>query len=292
MMMKVLLVGGNGFVGRALLNQKPTRIIADPTYCHNPPSKNIDTWIQLDLLKITDWSKTLNGYDAVLICARPKGATLKQRDAIAKETKTARTAMMAVRLEMDNPPYVFALHGTLSYGDCGQEIVENTQIYNPTGYATSYGIGDEPLRHEAEKGMIGIMRAPWILGNGSWFNALYCSNEIPLFPGQPIWMAVVEVNDLATEIWHHIERKTTGIIHPQLLVRTTQERFAIAVGHARLTQPVRMKKWRMLRLYDKQTRQSVLASIRLASGQGMDIEGDEAHRSLDGTLQSLFAGRS
>jgi hypothetical protein len=105
-------------------------------------------------------------------------------------------------------------------------------------------------------------------------------------------MAIVEVNDLAKQIWHHVERKTTGIIHPQLLVRTTQERFAAAVGAARLAQPVRMSKWRMLRLYDKQTRQSVLASIRLASGQEMDIEGDAAHRSLDGTLQSLFSGRS
>jgi nucleoside-diphosphate-sugar epimerase len=290
--MKVLLVGGNGFVGQALITHKPSHITADPTYCHNPPSENTEAWTQLDLLRVTDWNRTLSGYDAVLICARPKGTTLKERDSIALETKTALTAMMVARLEMNNPPHVFALHGTLSYGDCGQEIVEVTQAYNPTGYATSYGIGEEPLRHEAEKGMIGIMRAPWILGNGSWFNALYCVNQIPLFSGPPVWMAIVEVNDLAKQIWHHIERKTTGIIHPQLLVRTTQERFAAAVGAARLAQPVRMSKWRMLRLYDKQTRQSVLASIRLASGQEMNIEGDAAHRSLDGALQSLFSGRS
>lgn len=78
--MKVLLMGGNGFVGRALLNQKPPHITTDPTFCHTPPSGGTETWIHLDLLKVSDWSKTLDGYDAVLICARPKGTTSKQRN--------------------------------------------------------------------------------------------------------------------------------------------------------------------------------------------------------------------
>jgi len=290
--MKVLLLGASGFVGRALLNHKPPLMSADPTYCHNPPSGDAETWIYLDLLRVTDWNKTLDGYDAVLLCARPKGATSKQRNSIALETQTAMVAMLKAHSEMKNPPHVVALHGTLSYGDCGQQLVEIGQPYKPTGYATSYGIGEAPLRDAAEKGRIGVMRAPWILGDGSWFNALYCSNEIPLFPGKPIWMAVVDVNDLAKEIWQHVERKTTGIFHPQLLVRTTQERFANAVGRARLIQPVRMSRWRMFRRYDKQTRQSVLASIRLTSEQETDIEGDDAHEALDGVLQSLISGRS
>lgn len=290
--MKVLLMGGNGFVGRALLNQKPPHITADPTYCHTPPSGGLETWIHLDLLKISDWSKALDGYDAVLICARPKGTTSKQRNSIALETQTAMVAMLKAHSEMKNPPHVIALHGTLSYGDCGQKLVGIDQPYNPTGYAASYGVGEAPLRHAAEKGRVGIMRAPWILGDGSWFNALYCSNEVPLFPGQPIWMSVVEVNDLAREIWQNIEQKTTGVFHPQLLIRITQERFAIAVGHARSIQPVKMSKWRMFRRYDKQTRQSVLASVRLNSEQQTSVEGDEAHKSLDEVLQSLIAGRS
>jgi nucleoside-diphosphate-sugar epimerase len=290
--MKVLLMGGNGFVGRALLNQKPPHITADPTYCHTSPSGGTETWIHLDLLKVNDWSKTLDGYDAVLICARPKGTTSKQRNSVAQETQTAMVSMLKAHSEMKYPPHVVALHGTLSYGDCGQKLVGIGQPYNPTGYARSYGIGETPLRHAAEKGRIGIMRAPWILGDGSWFNALYCSNEVPLFPGQPIWMSVVEVNDLAREIWQHIEQKTTGVFHPQLLVRTTQERFAIAVGHARSIQPVKMSKWRMFRRYDKQTRQSVLASVRLNSEQQTGVEGDEAHKSLDEVLQSLNSGRS
>lgn len=290
--MKVLLMGGNGFVGRAMLNQKPPHITTDPTYCHNPPSGGAETWIHLDILKVSDWNRTLDGYDAVMVCARPKGTTSKQRNSIAQKTQTALTAMLKAHSEMKNPPHIVALHGTLSYGDCGQELVEIAQPYNPTGYAMSYGIGEAPLRHAAEKGRIGIMRAPWILGDGSWFNALYCSKEIPLFPSQPIWMAVVEVNDLAREIWQHIEQKSTGIFHPQLLVRTTQERFASAVGRARFIQPNRMTQWSMFRRYDKQTRQSVLASIRLTSEQKTDVEGDDAHVRLDDVLQSLISGRS
>lgn len=289
--MKVLLMGGNGFVGGALLNNAPANISITPTYCNHPPAEK-DGWIQFNLFQACDWDGLLSKFDCVIVAARPNGSTRRERDEVARKTNIAFSSMLEARRAMEQPPHVFAVHGTLSYGDCGPSIVNTSQPYNPVGYATSYGIGESPLRTAAMDGELGVIRAPWILGNGSWFNDLYLTNAPPLLPNQPIWMSVVEVNDLAQQIWQQIELGTTGIVHPQLMVRTTQERFAKTVAKVRQLEPAALGKWHLFRRYDRQTRQSILASVRLSSQPDGDVEGKEAHQRLEEAIQSLLAGRS
>ena len=77
---------------------------------------------------------------------------------------------------------------------------------------------------------IAIVRAPWVLGPGSWFSQMYLSaNKIPIIGDGKQWMAVVTVDGLAEYVWRLVEMRTPGIYHPKLISRCRQKDFAHTV---------------------------------------------------------------
>jgi nucleoside-diphosphate-sugar epimerase len=63
--------------------------------------------------------------------------------------------------------------GSLMYGDCGDDWVDENCPMNPMAYAVEYSIAEEPFQNAVVEGTAMMIHPPWILGNASWFKHFY-----------------------------------------------------------------------------------------------------------------------
>ena len=292
--MKVLLIGASGFIGKSIANHAPNHVELTGTYCNNRPTGvNFETQ-QLDYLdsKI-DWEQLIRPYDCIILAARARGANAAQRDEVAKQGNRAFCRLINAVKNRSNPPHIVAVHGSLTYGDMGETLVETNAPVRPSGFASSYSLAESPFReHHSHGNNIAIVRAPWVLGEFSWYRTLYAvPSTIPIIGHGDQWMSLIDVNELADCVWTLAQEKTTGIIHPPLTYRCRQREFAEMVQRVS-GKPMKRMRWWTLRRMEEQMRASILASIRLDDGNNMDSEGEQARSNMVHCLELLHRGFS
>ena len=279
--MRVLIIGGSGFIGKQLVLHAPNNV--DLTYSFfSSPLQNTDiSSIKLDLLdKDLKWDRIIEGFDAIMISARPNGDTKSKRDIVASKTAESLQMLVDTIRNSKKKPFLVAIHGSLSYGDRGDDLVQVSPDINPIGFAESYAIGEKPIRDYYDKmGMAAIIRAPWVLGKGSWYQGMYGSpDKIPYFAKNP-WMSIVDSVALAKSAWDCLLKSEPGIFHPILTYRCRQNDFAEIVKS--VTKKTLVKQgWFRLLLYESQMKNSVLASIKLDDQQGDASEKETARKNL------------
>ena len=280
------VTGGSGFVGRAVVRctERPLRVLA-----HTTPIEGEHEVVHGDLLEAAlPWSTWLDGMTHLVHVARPSAATDRGRRRIAKRTAVANEAMLSAAEA--NALHVLAVHGSLSYGARGDTLVHPDADVNPIGYAEAYAVGEAPWRARAGPGCT-VVRAPWILGPGSWFSMLYSGATVPCFGDGSMWMSIVEVEAFASWIWSTVDEAPGGVIHPPLLVRCRQRDFAARVAEARGATIEAWSEARTRKAYGKQAAASIFASLRMDDGQGDGSEGPDGVEGLERALQSVV-GRS
>jgi nucleoside-diphosphate-sugar epimerase len=285
----VVVLGGSGFIGRHFVDKTPKDVhlrILSPQ--KHPSTENIQ-WIQGDFLKSDfDFDALLKDADAIIHLARPSANNSQARIRISKKTALANNRLLKARKKIGSP-HLIAMHGSLSYGDCGDTLVTCETEVKPTGFAAAYATGEKPIREAMGEGGITIIRAPWVLGDGSWFNQLYkYGKNSPIFSKQPVWMSIVEVNSLAKQTWEILSQGKMGVVHPRLSGRLLQSDFARFVGQIRGVKTSRIGYFRFLFEYDEMTRKSIQASIRLQDGNGDFSESAEAVDALKASLQEIL----
>jgi len=283
---RTFLTGGSGFVGRAVLARadRPVRALVHRT----PLGNHVDT-VHGDLLDASlPWSTWLDGMEHLVHVARPSAGSARQRTRVAKRTAGANEAMLTAAEQ--HGITAVAVHGSLSYGDRGEDVVTPDTPVNPIGYARSYAIGEAPWRARTDS-ICTVVRAPWMLARGSWFSMLYEGDTVPCFGDGSMWMSIADVPGVATWLWSLLDQGPMGVVHPPLLVRCRQRTFAERVAEIR---EVPVEPWsasRTRRAYGRQTAASIFASLRLDDGQGSASESAEGHGRLGAALQSIL-GRS
>ena len=281
-----LLTGASGFVGRRLLHtaDRPLRVLA-----HASPVESEHEVVRGDLLEPgLPWSSWLDGMMRLVHAARPSAGTDRGRRRIAKQTAVANEDLLSAAQAHGVP--AVAVHGSLSYGDCGEVMVHPGAELNPIGYAEAYAVGEAPWRARAGPGCT-LVRAPWILGPGSWFSMLYSGPTVPCFGDGSMWMSIVDVNAFASWVWTVADEAPGGVVHPPLLVRCRQRDFAARVAEARGANIEAWSEARTRKAYGKQAAASIFASLRMEDGQGDAAEGPEGLLDLEEVLQSVI-GRS
>ena len=281
---RTFLTGGSGFIGKAVISSatKPVRALV-----HKTPLISADVEIVIgDLLNpkspILSW---LNDVDSILHLARPAGSTDRQRHRKAKQTASSVKRLLNAR-EVAKIPAV-AVHGSLSYGDRGNDLVYPNDPISPVGYAEAYAIGEAPWRDEIGKNVT-LVRAPWVLGAGSWFNLLYMGESIPVFEDGSMWMSIVDVNDFATWLWELMKKPPGGVLHPPLLRRCRQIEFANLVAEIR---SIPLEIWdekRLKKSLGKQGSASVLASLRIDDGREKLSESENNDDDLRLIIQTIL----
>lgn len=291
--MKVLLLGATGFIGSAVASVVPKGVQLTAGYFS--PHPNLDprhARLHIDLLSTsTPWEDLVEQHDAIVIAARPNGATVKQRLDVAQRTKASMERLCAAIQNATSPVHVVAVHGSLSYGCQGEHKIRPEDGLHPVGFAEAYALAEGPLRQLAEAGgQASVFRAPWVLGSGSWYAQMYAEGRSVPVLGQGVqWMSLVTVEDLAAQIWEATMTQHRGVIHPTLLHRCRQIDFARTVSDITHRPLARVGRWRLWR-WEPQMRRSVMASIRLCDGHGERSESARSRTALREALLAIHEG--
>ena len=283
---RTLVTGGSGFIGSAIIKASTSNIRA-LVHKEAVEGNNIDRVYGDFLSGENQFEKWIDGVNSIIHTARPSSGNTAGRYRIARRTRKANISMVSAVKEAKIPSTIL-MHGSLSYGHRGEELVQTDSILNPVGYAEAYSIGERPwVDYLYSGGGVKVVRAPWVLGPGSWFEMLYCEEKIPVFGDGSQWMSLVSVESLADFTWSVLSDEP-GVYHPQLLYRCRQSDFAKIVSEIRGVAISVVSRSRLTRKYGKMATDSICSSMRLDDGNGMSSESDSSQEKLVNYLASML----
>ena len=283
---RTLVTGGSGFIGSMIIKASTSNIRA-LVHKGSVEGNKIDRVYGDFLSGGNQFEKWINGVDSIIHTARPSSRNTAGRYWIARRTRKANLSMISVVKESTITSTIL-MHGSLSYGDRGEDIVRTDSLLNPVGYAKAYSIGERPwvdFLHSG--GGVKIVRAPWVLGPGSWFEMLYGDETIPVFGDGRQWMSLVSVESLANFTWSILCDKP-GVHHPPLLYRCRQSDFAKIVSEIRGVGISYVSRSGLTRKYGNMATDAICSSIRLDDGNGMSSESTSSLESLVNYLTSML----
>ena len=283
---RTLVTGGSGFIGSAIIKASTSNIRA-LVHKEAVEGNNIDKVYGDFLSGENQFEKWIDGVNSIIHTARPSSGKTAGRYRIARRTRQANISMVSAVKEAKIPSTIL-MHGSLSYGHRGEELVQTDSILNPVGYAEAYSIGERPwVDYLYSGGGVKVVRAPWVLGPGSWFEMLYCEEKIPVFGDGSQWMSLVSVESLADFTWSVLSDEP-GVYHPPLLYRCRQSDFAKVVSEIRGVGTSVVSRSRLTRKYGKMATDSICSSIRLDDGNGVSSESDSSLEKLVNYLASML----
>ena len=283
---RTLVTGGSGFIGSAIIKASTSNIRA-LVHKEAVEGKNIDRVYGDFLSGENQFEKWIDGINSIIHTARPSSGNTAGRYRIARRTRKANASMVSVVKE-STITSTLLMHGSLSYGHRGEDLVHTDSILNPVGYAKAYSIGERPwVDYLHSGGGVKIVRAPWVLGPGSWFEMLYCEEKIPVFGDGSQWMSLVSVESLADFTWSVLSDEP-GVYHPPLLYRCRQSDFAKIVSEIRGVGISVVSRSGLTRKYGKMATDSICSSIRLDDGNGMSSESESSLEKLVNYLESML----
>ena len=292
--MRVLLLGASGFIGRSIAARAPDNMELTGTYYQNKPEFTTHEIIKFNYLEPTiDWQQVISKYDCIIIAARANADTEKSRNSVSRIGQEAFQNFIQAVNESSSKPFIIAINGSLTYGDRGEELIRPSDDIKPTGYARSYAIAEKPFRDFLTDGnKIALIRAPWVLGAGSWFPVMYLApKQIPILKNGTQWMSILYVDDLADYVWNLVQTPETGVHHPILTFRCRQKQFANIV-HLVTSKPIRKIGALRRRKMELQMRESVLASIKLDDGRNDCSENQDSEKRLINLIEEIHSGFS
>ena len=283
---RTLVTGGSGFIGSAIIKASTSNIRA-LVHKEAVEGNNIDRVYGDFLSGENQFEKWIDGVNSIIHTARPSSGKTAGRYRIARRTRKANISMVSAVKEAKIPSTIL-MHGSLSYGHRGEELVQTDSILNPVGYAKAYSIGERPwVDYLYSGGGVKVVRAPWVLGPGSWFEMLYCEEKIPVFGDGSQWMSLVSVESLADFTWSVLSDEP-GVYHPPLLYRCRQSDFAKIVSEIRGVGISVVSRSGLTRKYGKMATDSICSSMRLDDGNGMSSESDSSQQKLVNYLASML----
>lgn len=206
-MKKAMVIGGSGFLGSCVcdeLNRQGVEITAIVN--RTPLSKDYRVTLVHGGLRKLDASLIDSiRPDMIFHCARPTLPVLRRAGRFIAGLKARnynRSVLHALQKAEHKPQLIFA-SGSLVYGSSDKPVKESND-FSPISYARQYHIGEQPFAEAVTKKncVVRIVRLPWLLGKGSWFEWFYLDNifkrkMIPVFGEGENWMEIIDVHDAA-----------------------------------------------------------------------------------------------
>ena len=135
---RTLVTGGSGFIGSMIIKASTSNIRA-LVHKGSVEGNKIDRVYGDFLSGGNQFEKWINGVDSIIHTARPSSRNTAGRYWIARRTRKANTSMVSVVKE-STITSTLLMHGSLSYGHRGDDLVHTDSILNPVGYAKAYSI--------------------------------------------------------------------------------------------------------------------------------------------------------
>ncbi len=213
--MNVLILGATGFTGTALsCYLSGMKDINTTAIIHNrQPRVKCDVVYVNTSLQNIDYNFLEKGnFDYIFHLARIPGKGFGDigRRYAGLQGALANHKLLTTLKKLRRMPKLIYLSGSLMYGHRpGYSFTESEKI-QPAGYARYYYHAELPILNALYQGDMEIMmlRAPWVLGNGSWFHQLYTSHimqhaSVPVYGNIQRSMSMITVEDCAGMLWHY-----------------------------------------------------------------------------------------
>lgn len=209
-MKKAFVTGGSGYLGEALLKELRERGIETTALVHRSPlSKGVaEVPIYNSTLAGFDWKKLEDDIpDVIFHAARMSGRDRKSRLAAAKENAYANKTLLKWLQQLDKPPLLVFVSGTLVYGSRGDKPADEDTPLSPISFQREYHLAEIPMMEAMREDSLPVViaRPAWIYGPGSWFDAFYHqpmlnNRKVPLYGNGENLMSFIHVEDAARMI--------------------------------------------------------------------------------------------
>jgi len=295
-MKKVLVIGGSGFIGRHLVHELAVQGFMVYVMVHrNPvPSANEINPIRGGISAVDRKLIDRLGPDVVFHVARPSFPLLRKPGRMLSARYAEylnRRLLHEIESSQRKPDVVFA-SGSLMYGPTPMPVYEDQPLH-PYSFARQYYRGELPLLDALHQSRVNvkIIRFPWLLGKGSWFEWFYMEpvrkyGTIPLYGAGNNKMEIIDISDamkltvrIADEDFKYeiCNLVTSGAI--------TQLEFASTLQTV-LTLPVVDYREFFKRKPEKEAIQAFSSSIELAT-RHQDLFSGFQYTPLEATLRQI-----
>ena len=197
-----LVLGASGFIGSEVLlsvARKQIGLVAG-VHRHAIAATNVAS-LQIDL-RTYDWTQLQAHPPKYIIhLGRIPGRWPLTRKIAGWQGRVASNRMMRWLRSLNRSPHVVFVSGTLVYGNRPGVETDETAPLNPISFQRSYVKAEYPFIEAMKQGVpISIVRAPWVVGPGSWFRQFYMgwyrkTGTIPLFGSGKQLMSLIHVAD-------------------------------------------------------------------------------------------------
>jgi len=295
-MKRVLLIGGSGFLGSRLLAellQGEFEIFAVVNKNSLLKNKNLHI-IEGGISSVT--TKLINEIkpDIIFHCARPTFPRFKRLGRhLASLSAFRKNQRLLKNLQKSEPkPLLVFASGSLMYGNSDLPHDDSSPL-QPISYARQYYRGEIPFLKTLKKNKypVQILRFPWLLGNGSWFDWFYLKSisehgAVPIFGEGKNMMEIVDVEDAAKLI---LEISTSGksaeIFNIPSQKSVTQKEFTEEIANIFSVKVLNFKQIFPERL-EKETMEAFNSNIQLAT-KHKEIYQNFTFTSLRKTLEKI-----
>ncbi|MBW6460731.1 MAG: NAD(P)-dependent oxidoreductase [Bacteroidales bacterium] len=240
-MKSVLVIGGSGFSARYLVKELLRlgyQVFAIENRNPVQQASNIHV-ISGGVRAVTRHLIDELRPEVVFHFARPRFPRLKMAGRIlAARLAALQNHRLMGELERTTHPcrLIFA-SGSLMYGSSPSPLDEDSPL-QPVSFARQYYYGEKPILDalQAKRYPIMLLRFPWLLGAGSWFEWFYLrplkkAHSVPLFGKGDNYMEVLDVEDSARlSVKYAFQNNRTGIFNIISAGPVTQLAFARAVS--------------------------------------------------------------
>lgn len=204
-MSKIAVLGASGFIGAAIVEHAVLepgirQVFALQHHSLVPESK--DGRVKVLNGSLSDLPQELYAADTLFHAARQassKGRIGRLLRSLSGQSKNERLANRLITMNV----HVWYVSGSLMYGN-SRHPVDETAALDPISFARMYQYAERPFVRISQQSHQGhILRVPWVLGNGSWFQRFYLEpmlheGYIPLYGKGDNVMTFIDRSDLGS----------------------------------------------------------------------------------------------
>lgn len=295
-MKRVILIGGNGFLGKRVLNTLLEDNIETLAVEHRHPILHEGNYRKIKGGTAAITSALIDDFKpgAIIHCARPTIARFKRigrKIAASKAASINRKLLKHIQNSSQKPKLVFA-SGSLMYGNQAQPHDENSPL-RPISYAKQYYLGEVPISIAATRNdpSVVILRFPWLLGNGSWFKWFFIETikkhgAIAGIGSMDNKMEIVDVDDAGKLMIEYAKVvENSGIYNIYSKKSVSQAAFVEATSNA-FNVPVKSYSDIFKQKMEKEVLEAFTSNILLKSDYNDILERFE-FTSLESTLKKI-----
>lgn len=297
-MKKALVIGGSGFAGRHLIDgllKEGCEVYAIEHKAQIPGNLNVRV-IKGGISAVDSHLIRSIQPDYIFHYARPKLPYLRKAGRLMAARYASWQNKRLIR-ELENPGHqsklIFA-SGSLMYGSSPSPLDEDSPIH-PVSFASQYHRGEIPILNAEKSGKIPVMvmRFPWLLGRGSWFEWFYLrtmekSSTVPLFGNGDNKMEVLDIRDATKMVMRYaFENEGSGIFNLVSAKAITQLEFASAISSVS-GMPVRDYREVFHGHLEKEALQAFSSNIVLAT-KYPHLQKDQHYTPLEETLAGILS---